>query len=209
VGYPCAYDPPINYLFGLFHTPSHPYSHIPITVQLSEQKTVRNSRCEMNELVLPNDTNGLGNMMGGRLMHLMDICAAISAQRHSNSLCVTAAVDTVEFHAPILGGDIVNIEAYVNRAFNTSMEVGLNVWAENPRTLERRWCNRAYFTMVAVDSTGKPTAVPPIYPETPEEQEKYEAAARRRKVRLVLSGRLKPEEAAGIRDEIWQALGGQ
>lgn len=162
----------------------------------------------MNEMVLPNDTNGLGNMMGGRLMHLMDICAAISAQRHSNSVCVTAAVDTVEFHAPILQGEIVNIESYVNRAFTTSMEIELNVWAENPRTLEKRWCNRAYFTMVAVDTTSRPTAVTEIYPETPDEQERYDAAARRRKVRLILSGRIKPEEAAGAREDILRALSG-
>ncbi|HET6567527.1 MAG TPA: acyl-CoA thioesterase [Rhodothermales bacterium] len=174
-----------------------------------EKKTVTQSRCEMNEIVLPNDTNGLGNLMGGRLLYYMDVCAAIAAQRHANQICVTASVDTVEFHAPIQQGEIVHIVAQVNRAFTTSMEVELNVWAENPRAQTRRKCNRAYYTMVALDETGKPVAAPSIHPETDEEQERYDDAARRRELRLVLSGRLQLHEAAGIREDVRATLRGK
>lgn len=160
-----------------------------------EAKTVRQSRCVMNEIVLPNDTNGLGNLMGGRLLHLMDICAAISSQRHANCVCVTAAVDSVEFHAPIRQGEIVVLEGQVNRAFRTSMEVELNVWAENPRKQTLRKCNRAYYTFVAVDAEGHPVPIPPIHPETEEERERYNQATRRREIRLFLSGRMAAQDA--------------
>ncbi|PSQ69109.1 MAG: acyl-CoA thioesterase, partial [Bacteroidetes bacterium QH_2_64_26] len=113
-------------------------------------KPVSASRCEMTEIVLPNDTNGLGNMMGGRLLHLMDKCAAISAQRHANRICVTASVDNVEFQSPIKEGEVVVIESHVNRAFRSSMEVELNVWAENPLDETHRKCNRAFYTYVAL-----------------------------------------------------------
>ncbi len=149
----------------------------------------------MNELVLPNDTNALGNLMGGRLLHWMDICAAISAQRHTNRVCVTAAVDNVEFHSPIRLGEIVTVESQVNRVFRTSMEVEINVWAENPRTEERRKCNRAYYTFVAVDDDLKVVPAPPITPESPEQDAAYEEAARRRELRLVLAGRLEVQDA--------------
>jgi len=128
--------------------------------------TVQDSRCVMNEIVLPNDTNGLGNMMGGRLLHLMDVCAAISSQRHAGCVCVTAAVDSVEFQSPIRGGEIVVLESQVNRAFRTSMEIEINVWAENARENTRRKCNRAYFTFVAIGPDGNPRPVPCIRPET-------------------------------------------
>ena len=116
----------------------------------------------MTEIVLPNDTNGLGNMMGGRLMYLMDKCAAVSAQRHANRVCVTATVDSVEFQSPIYQNEVVIIESWVNRAFRTSMEVELVVLAENPRAQTRRQCNRAFFTFVALGDDGLPTPVPPI-----------------------------------------------
>lgn len=166
------------------------------------QKTVQQSRCLMTEFVLPNDTNGLGNLMGGRLLHLMDVAAAISAQRHANHVCVTAAVDTVEFHSPIMLGEVVIIESQVNRAFRTSMEVELNVWAENPRTQTRRKCNRAFFTFVAVDDEGHPVPVPPVTPESEEERIRYEGAAKRRELRLLLAGRLKLEEAVHLRSDM-------
>ncbi len=153
-------------------------------------KTVSASRTIMNEIVLPNDTNTLGNLMGGQLLHWMDICAAISAQRHTNRVCVTAAVDNVEFHSPIRLGEVVTLESRVNRVFRTSMEVEINVWAENPRTEERRKCNRAYYTFVSVDDELKAVSAPQIRPETPEEEAAYEEAARRRELRLVLAGRL-------------------
>jgi len=160
----------------------------------------------MSEIVLPNDTNSLGNMMGGRLLYLMDKCAAISAQRHANRVCVTASVDSVEFQGPIREAEVVIIESQVNRAFTTSMEVELNVWAENPRAQTRRKCNRAYYTFVALDDEGTPTAVPPITSETDDERRRYEQAAKRREVRLVLAGRLDLEDAASIREDMLAAL---
>jgi len=160
----------------------------------------------MNEIVLPNDTNSLGNMMGGRLLYLMDKCAAISAQRHANQVCVTASVDSVEFQGPIREAEVVIIESQVTRAFTTSMEVELNVWAENPRAQTRRKCNRAYYTFVALDDDGTPTAVPPITSETDDERRRYEQAAKRREVRLVLAGRLDLEDAASIREDMLAAL---
>ncbi|NNE45233.1 MAG: acyl-CoA thioesterase [Rhodothermales bacterium] len=154
----------------------------------------------MSEIVLPNDTNTLGNLMGGRLLHLMDICAAISAQRHTNRVCVTAAVDNVEFHSPIRLGEIVTLESQVNRAFRTSMEVEINVWAENPRTQEKRASNRAYYTFVAVDEDLHAVAAPPIVAETDEEREAFDEAARRRELRLILAGRLDMKDAKYLDD---------
>jgi acyl-CoA hydrolase len=173
-----------------------------------EIKTVAGSRCVTTEIVLPNDTNGLGNMMGGRLLHLMDKCAAISAQRHTNRVCVTASVDTVEFHSAILQGEIVVIESQVNRVFRTSLEVELNVWAENPHARTRRTCNRAFFTFVAVDDDGAPVQAPPITPETEEERSRYRSAARRRELRLFMSGRLDLRDAEGLREDVLAAMRG-
>lgn len=164
----------------------------------SHKKTVGNSRCVTTEIVLPNDTNNLGNMMGGRLLHLMDISAAISAQRHTNRICVTAAVDSVEFQSPIKQGEIVIIESHVNRAFRTSMEVELNVWAENALTQERRKCNRAYYTFVAIGEDGRPTPIPTIHPESKAEQDRYTDAAKRRELRLIVAGRINLEDAEYI-----------
>ena len=147
------------------------------------------SLCQTTELVLPNDTNTLGNLMGGRLLHLMDVCAAIAAQRHATRTVVTASVDSVDFRGAIRLGEVVVIEATVNRAFTTSMEVGLVVWAESPATDEgRRLCNTAFYTFVAVDADARPVAVPAVAPETDDERARYEAAAHRRRLRL--AGRL-------------------
>lgn len=149
----------------------------------------------MSEIVLPNHTNTLGNLMGGHLLYLMDICAGITSQRHAHRTCVTASVDNVEFAQPIRLGDVVCLEAHINRAFRTSMEVEINVFAENPRTGRRIPANRAYYTMVALDEDLRPTAVPALRPETEEEKAKFEAAERRRQLRLILAGRLKVENA--------------
>ena len=172
---------------------------------MPDRKTVQQSRCTVNEIVLPNDTNNFGNLMGGRLLYLMDICAAISAQRHANRVCVTAAVDSVDFQSPIRKGEIVVIEAQVNRAFRTSMEVELNVWAENAIEQTRRKCNRAFYTFVAVDEHTHPVSVPPIHPETDEERENYEAAAKRRELRLLLAGRIELDQADRIREDLIDA----
>ena len=170
------------------------------------EKSVKESRAIINEIVLPNDTNSLGNMMGGRLLHLMDKCAAISAQRHANRVCVTASVDNVEFQSPIHGSEVVVIESQVNRAFHTSMEVELNVWAENPRQQTKRKCNRAFYTFVAIDADGNTVPVPAVVPETDEEQQRYEAAAKRREIRLVLAGRLDLEDATSLQDDMAAAI---
>lgn len=163
----------------------------------------------MTEIVLPNDTNGLGNMMGGRLLHLMDKAAAISAQRHANRVCVTASVDSVEFNSPIRQGEVIIIESQVNRAFRTSMEVELNVWAEDPRAQTKRKCNRAFYTFVAVDEEIRPVAAPPIRPETDPERQNYEQAARRREMRLILAGRLQIEDAASLKNDLLAILNRQ
>jgi acyl-CoA hydrolase len=133
----------------------------------------------MNELVLPNDTNSFGNLMGGRLMYWMDIAAGIVAVRHSNTPCMTASVDNISFKNPIKLGNIVHIEAKVTRAFNTSMEIHLKVWGEDSLHQYQYESNEAYFTFVALDPNGKPRPVPALIPETEEEINLFEGALRR------------------------------
>lgn len=174
----------------------------PLPFAAVKSKSPSESRCRMNELVLPNDTNAIGNMMGGRLLHLMDVCGGIAAMRHSNRTCVTASVDNVEFSSAIRLGEVVLLEAVVNRAFTTSMEIEIKVWAENTNTGERRTSNRAFYTFVAVDQNGRPIPVPSLEPETEEEHERYEGAVRRREVRLVLAGRIPVGEARHLRDHL-------
>lgn len=153
----------------------------------------------MSELVLPNDTNTLGNLMGGRLMHWMDIAAAISAQKHCNCPVVTASVDNVSFNNPIKLGNLLTIEAKLTRSFNTSMEVYLKVWGEDLSAQYKYLTNEAYLTFVALDPHGKPRKVPQLVPETEEEMKMFEGALRRRQVRLILGGKMKPEEAGELR----------
>ena len=147
-------------------------------------KSVQKSNIEMVELVLPNDTNQLGNLLGGRLMHWMDIAAAMAATRHSNHVCVTAAVDELRFLHPIKLGELVILKASVNRVFNTSMEVGVKVYAENPLTGERKHSNSAYLTFVSIDHLGSPAKAVPVIPETLEEKRRYEQGLVRRELRL-------------------------
>ncbi len=149
-------------------------------------KYVKDSQIEMTELVLPNDTNQLGNLLGGRLMHWMDIAAAVAAQRHTNRICVTAAVDQLSFHHPIKLGEIVRLKASVNRTFNTSLEVGVKVIAENQLTGEAKIANKAYFTFVALDENHNRVKVCPIIPQTKDEKRRYKEALIRRKRRLKL-----------------------
>ena len=153
----------------------------------------------MNELVLPNDTNTFGNLMGGRLMYWMDIAAAIAAAKHCNSPCMTASVDNLSFKNPIKLGNIVHIEAKVSRAFTTSMEIHLKVWGEDSLHQYIYESNEAYFTFVALDPNGKPRNVPALIPETEGEQQLYEGALRRRQLRLVLAGKMKAEDAVELR----------
>jgi acyl-CoA hydrolase len=149
---------------------------------------VRDSQVFMTELVLPNDTNQLGNLLGGRLMHWIDIAAAISAQKHSGHVCVTASVDELNFHHPIKLGEIVTLQASVNRAFKTSMEVGVLVMARGLKDTPPRKANNAYLTFVAIDERGHPSQVPPITPETDDEKRRYEEALERRELRLQRRG---------------------
>jgi acyl-CoA hydrolase len=160
-----------------------------------KKKYPRESFVSMTELVLPNDTNTLNNLMGGRLMHWMDIVSAIAAQKHSNRIVVTASVDNISFRHPILLGNVVTLKARVTRSFNSSMEVRIDVEAEDIPSGKKTESNSAYFTFVAVDQSGRPIDVPEIEPETEDEKEYYNGALRRRQLRLILAGRMKPHDA--------------
>ncbi|MEP6513533.1 MAG: acyl-CoA thioesterase [Parafilimonas sp.] len=159
------------------------------------EKKAAESFTVMNEIVLPNDTNVFGNLMGGRLMYWMDIAAAIAASKHCNSPCMTASVDNLSFKNPIKISNIVHIEAQVTRAFNTSMEIHLKVWGEDNLQQYRYESNEAYFTFVAVDPRNKPKPVPAVIPETEEEKRLYDGALRRRQIRLIMGGKMKPDDA--------------
>ena len=158
-------------------------------------KTPMDSQVIMTELVLPNDTNVYGNLMGGRLMYWMDIAAALCATKHSKTQVVTASVDNISFESPIELGNAVHIEAKLSRAFSTSMEVHLKVWGESFRNQERYKSNEAYYTFVALDPQGKPTPVPDLVPQNEEEKLLFEGALRRRQLRLILGGKMRPEDA--------------
>ena len=153
----------------------------------------------MTEIVLPNDTNVFGNLMGGRLMYWMDIAAAISAQKHCNAPVVTASVDNISFENPIKLGNVVHIEARVTRAFNTSMEVHLKVWGEDLQRQFKYKSNEAYYTFVALDPNRRPQVVPPVITETEDERRLYDSALRRRQVRLILGGKMKPDDASELK----------
>ncbi len=165
-----------------------------------KSKKVSESATTMTEIVMPNDTNPLGNLMGGNLMRWMDMAAGICAGRHCESYAVTASVDHVSFHQPIPLGEVVTLDARVTRAFNTSVEVFVEVFISNFKGGNPRKSNHAYFTFVAIDEESKkPTAVPAVIPLTNEEEQLFESAVRRREVRLVLSGRMKASEAQVLR----------
>lgn len=147
-------------------------------------KPVDASRSEMVEVVLPNDANVLGNILGGRVMHLIDIAAAIAAHRHSMSHVVTASVDYLDFRYPIRVGELIILKSSVNRVFRTSMEVGVKVFSENVLTGERRHTSSAYVTFVAIDEHGQPRQVPPLILESEVDQRRYREAGERREIRL-------------------------
>ncbi|HVU95732.1 MAG TPA: acyl-CoA thioesterase [Puia sp.] len=162
-------------------------------------KTASESLIVMTELVLPNDTNVFGNLMGGRLMYWMDIASALSASKHCNAPVVTASVDNISFENPIKLGNVVHIEAKVSRAFNSSMEVHMKVWGEDLPQQYRYKSNEAYYTFVALDPNRRPRTVPELLPETEEEKRLYDGALRRRQLRLILGGKMKPEEAGELK----------
>lgn len=164
-----------------------------------KKKFARESLVTMTELVLPNDTNPLNNLMGGKLMHWMDIVSAISAQKHSNRIVVTASADNISFGHGIQLGNVVTLKAQVTRAFNSSMEVHIQVTAEDIPSGRKIESNQAFFTFVAVDQSGRPIDVPELVPETEEEHKLFESALRRRQLRLVLANRMKPEDAKELK----------
>lgn len=151
------------------------------------------------KVVLPNDTNPLGNLFGGELLAWMDVIASVSAHRHCKRVVVTASVNNVSFQQPIQQSSIVTLEAKVSRAFSSSMEVFVDVFVEDPVTGQRVKCNEAIYTFVAVDQNGGPIQVPEIIPETKEEKMRYEGALRRKQLALILAGKMKPSDATELK----------
>jgi acyl-CoA hydrolase len=164
---------------------------IPASPAKPSPRTVSESQSEMTELILPNDTNTLGNLLGGRLMHFIDLVGAMAAYRHTRTHVVTAAMDHIDFIQPVHVGDLLILKSSVNRAFSKSVEVGVKVWAENTRAGEYRHVASAYLVFVAIDSLNNPVYVPQLIPETADEQRRYEGALRRREYREAESERRK------------------
>ncbi len=162
-------------------------------------KKASDSLVIMTELVLPNDTNTFGNLMGGRLMYWMDIAAALSAMKHCAAPVVTASVDNISFETPIKLGNVVHIEATVTRSFNSSMEVHMTVYGEDVIQQYKYKSNEAYYTFVALDPNGKPRPVNKLIPKTTKEKNLFDGALRRRQLRLILGGKMKPEDAAELK----------
>jgi acyl-CoA hydrolase len=151
------------------------------------------------KVVLPNDTNTIGNLFGGELLAWMDLIASVSAHRHCRRVVVTASVNHVSFQKPIQQASIVTLEAKVSRSFYSSMEIIIDVSVEDQVTGKKIKCNDAIYTFVAVDQHGKPIQVPELIPETDEEKERYEAALRRKQLSLILAGKIKPSEATELK----------
>jgi len=151
---------------------------------MHQSKKVNESVITMTELVLPNHTNQLGNLLGGQLMHWIDVCAALCASKHNQRVCVTASVDRIDFHHPIKLGDAVSLVASVNRVFSTSMEIGVKVYAESFKEGKRVHTNTAYLTFVSVDTGGRPVEAIEAVPETDDEKRRYDEALQRREARL-------------------------
>jgi acyl-CoA hydrolase len=148
------------------------------------ERPVTDSQVVMNEMVLPNDANILGNVLGGHVMHLMDLCAAMAAMRHCRKVVVTASVDHLSFIHPVKVGELMILKASVNYADHTSMEVGVRIESEHPLTGDKRHTSSAYLTFVALDEEGRPTPVPQVSPKTKDEKRRYKAAKKRREERL-------------------------
>jgi acyl-CoA hydrolase len=160
-------------------------------------RPVRESQSEMAEIVLPNDANPLNALLGGRLMHWIDVAGALAAHRHSRNYVVTASIDHLDFLVPVRVGDLMILRSSVNRAFRTSMEIGVKVWVENYIAASRQHVSSAYLTFVAIDRHGRHLPVAPVVPESEEEKRRYEDAGRRRQVRQ--AERLRRQEQAPSR----------
>jgi acyl-CoA hydrolase len=161
-----------------------------------EVRTVRQSQSEYMEVCLPNDANLLGNMLGGHVMHLVDLCGAIAGIRHARCMVVTASVDQMTFLHPVRIGELVRLKSQVNRVFRTSMEVGVKVWVENLESGEMRHTSSAYLTFVGLDKAGNKIILPQILPETEEEKRRYEEAADRRAYRLAFKAKTRRTSGA-------------
>lgn len=166
---------------------------------MTKSKKVSESISYSSEMILPNDTNAINNLMGGNLMRMIDLIGGITGQKHSNSLVATASLDNMSFNKAIPMGDVITLEAKVTRAFRTSMEVMVNVYSENIPKGTKKHTNSAFLTYVAIDDEGRPVPVPEVAPETDEEKELFASALRRRQLRLVLAKRMKPEDATELK----------
>ena len=166
-----------------------------------EEKKIatQSTKISMSEMVMPNDTNNLNTLFGGKLMYWMDMAAAICAHKHTNNVVVTASVDNITFKAPIHKGDIVTLNAFITRVFNSSMEIFIEVTAQNSNKKEKIESNTAFFTFVALNQKGKPVKVNEIYPENKNDQKLFDGALRRRQLRLILAGKMKPEDAGELK----------
>lgn len=164
---------------------------------------MRETRAGYAEFCLPNDTNMLGNMLGGHVMHLVDLCGAIAGTRHARGIVVTASVDQMTFLHPVRIGELVRLRSQVNRVFRTSMEVGVKVWVENLHTGEMRHTSSAYVTFVALDKDGNRVALPPVIPETEEDNRRHEEAAQRRAYRLSLKHRAENAPNRDVPPDDW------
>jgi acyl-CoA hydrolase len=159
-------------------------------------RTVASTQSEMTEIILPNDANTLGNLLGGRLMHFIDLTGAMAAFRHTRTHVVTAAMDHIDFIQPVHVGDLLILKSSVNRAFTTSVEVGVKVWVEHPQTGRLLHVASAYLVFVAVDKSGNRQRVPALKPESPNEVRRFEDALRRREHREAEAVRRKQARAA-------------
>lgn len=162
-------------------------------------KTAKETLSITTKVVLPNDTNTLGNLFGGELLAWMDVITSVSAHRHCRRVVVTAAVNNVSFRQPIQQASIVTLEAKVSRAFTSSMEVFVDVYVEDHVTGARVKCNEAIYTFVAVDQNGGPIQVPELIPETEKEKLRFEGALRRKQLSLILAGKMKPTDATELK----------
>ena len=164
-----------------------------------ETKTPSESRTVITDLVLPSETNAIGNMFGGELLARMDRAASIAAGRHSRSIVMTVAVNHVAFNKMIPLGSVVTVEAQVSRAFNSSMEVFMDVWIEDRESGMRSKSNEGIYTFVAFDKIGQLVSVPQLLPETKLEKERFEAALRRKQLSLVLAKKMSPKDATELK----------
>ena len=162
-------------------------------------KCPNDSKTVMTDLVLPSETNPLNNLFGGELLARMDRAASIAARRHSRRIVVTASVNHVAFNRSVPLGSVVTVEAKVSRAFNSSMEVYIDVWLDDRESGERAKANEAIYTFVAVDESGRPIKIAPIAPETELEQQRFDGALRRKQLSLVLAGKMKPSDATELK----------